>query len=234
MGRGFSFRLLYRVVLFSFCLIFVCFYHGGGSEHDRREDKTEPNKLKNEFKGTAMKTLQSERIQKSPVLPFSTSSPSEINVKRKESTTISHSSETEWQNIGSKNISSLENQFFHQNGLRETAKRKTFASLTTQRLRNRREIDSKSEYTQEDLLMCNDLIIRKYDDDYKVRTDFLILYKNMVYDYTEYRVPNDSIKICNSCTDNYVRNIWKVRNKWVKAQVHRKSCKNFPLYIRQK
>jgi hypothetical protein len=51
MGRGFSFRLLYRVVFFSFCLIFVCFYHGGGSEYDRREDKTEPIKLKDEFKG---------------------------------------------------------------------------------------------------------------------------------------------------------------------------------------
>ena len=46
MGRGISFR----VVVFSFCLIFACFYHGGGSEYDRREDKTEPNKLKDEFK----------------------------------------------------------------------------------------------------------------------------------------------------------------------------------------
>ena len=51
MGRGFSFRLLYRVVFFSFCLIFACFYHGGGSEYDRREDKTESNKFKDEFKG---------------------------------------------------------------------------------------------------------------------------------------------------------------------------------------
>ena len=51
MGRGFSFRLLYRVVFFCFCLIFACFYHGGGSEYDRREDKTEPNKLKDDFKG---------------------------------------------------------------------------------------------------------------------------------------------------------------------------------------
>ena len=51
MGRGFSFRLLYRVVFFSFCLIFACFYHGDGSEYDRREDKTKPSKLKDEFKG---------------------------------------------------------------------------------------------------------------------------------------------------------------------------------------
>jgi hypothetical protein len=42
---------LYRVVFFCLCLIFACFYHGGGSEYDRREDKTEPNKLKDEFKG---------------------------------------------------------------------------------------------------------------------------------------------------------------------------------------
>ena len=169
-----------------------------------------------------MKTLRSERIQKSAVLPYSTSSPSEVNVPRKESTTISHSNETEWQNDGSKHISSLENQVFHQNDLRETAKRETFASLTTQHLRNRREIHSKSEYTQEDLLMCNDSIIDiKYDDEYKVETDFSIFYKNKVYDYTEYRVLNDSIKICNS-TENYVRNIWKARNKLVKARMYMK------------
>ena len=50
MDRGFRFRLLYRVVFFCFCLIFACFYHGGGSRYDRREDKTELNKLKEEFK----------------------------------------------------------------------------------------------------------------------------------------------------------------------------------------
>ena len=49
MVRGF--RLLYRVVFFSFCLIFACFYHGGGSEYDRREDETEPNNLKEKFNG---------------------------------------------------------------------------------------------------------------------------------------------------------------------------------------
>jgi hypothetical protein len=61
-----------------------------------------------------------------------------------------------------------------------------------------------SEYTQEDLLMCNDSIINIiHDHEYKVRTDFSILYKNQAYDYTEYRVLNDGIKICNS-TDNYI------------------------------
>ena len=54
MSRGFSFRLLYRIVFFSFCLTFTCFYHGGGSEYDRREDKTKSNKLKDEFKGKSL------------------------------------------------------------------------------------------------------------------------------------------------------------------------------------
>ena len=81
-----------------------------------------------------------------------------------------------------------------------------------------------TEYTQEDLLMCNDSIINiKYDDEYKVWIGFSILYKNKVYDYTEYRVLKDSIKICNS-TDNYVRNIRKLRNYWVKKRMHYKSC----------
>ena len=81
-----------------------------------------------------------------------------------------------------------------------------------------------TEYTQEDILMCNDSIINiKYDDDYKVWANFSILYKNKEYDYTNYRVPDNSIKICNS-TDNYVRNIWKLRNGWVKETKHRKSC----------
>ena len=88
-----------------------------------------------------------------------------------------------------------------------------------------------TEFSQEDLSMCNDSIINiKYDDEYKVRTDFSILYRNKVYDYTEYRVLNGSIKICNS-TDNYMRNIWKVRNKWVKPRMHRKSC-NKPIVIK--
>jgi hypothetical protein len=81
--------------------------------------------------------------------------------------------------------------------------------------------------------MCNDSIINvKYDDEYEVWTDFSILYKNKVYDYTEYRVLNDGIKICNS-TDNFVRNIWKVRNKWVKARMHLKSCNKAFLFSRK-
>ncbi len=52
MVYGLSFRLLYRVALFCFCFIFACSYHhGGGSGYDNWEDKTELNKLKNEFNG---------------------------------------------------------------------------------------------------------------------------------------------------------------------------------------
>ncbi|XP_028412144.1 uncharacterized protein LOC114534865 [Dendronephthya gigantea] len=81
------------------------------------------------------------------------------------------------------------------------------------------------EFTKEDLLTCNDSIINiKYDDDYKVWNNFSILYKNKVYDYTEYRVLNDTTKICNS-TDDYVRNVWKMRNKWVKGKMSFKECK---------
>jgi hypothetical protein len=67
MGCGFCFRLFYRVVFFTFCLIFACFYHGGGSGYDRREDKTEPNKLKDEFKGKPLNVdvpfEQDERVR---------------------------------------------------------------------------------------------------------------------------------------------------------------------------
>ena len=58
MVRGFSFQLLYRVVFFSFCLIFASFYHGGGSEYDRHEDKTKPNKLKDEFNSKPLNVEQ--------------------------------------------------------------------------------------------------------------------------------------------------------------------------------
>ncbi|CAB3993513.1 Hypothetical predicted protein [Paramuricea clavata] len=390
MGRGFNSRLLYRVVFFSFCLIFACFYHGGGSEYDMRDDKTEPNKLKDEFEGK----------------PFN------VDVSLEQDERVSNLAENDKQIDGRK--ARKKTDLSKMNYFRETAKRETFASNTTRHLRNRREIDAilesptecanftftikyednyrvwnnfsmmyrsrmyryneyrvtddglqvcnssdtlikqrwrdliarekevlafkylkygdqynvlqnfslfynnntydyreyqfgsealeicdsndsrtrtiwrtrnswekinrykchgsvkkiyaryysvtkqftvylapstqyftrndyglqdgrltlceeklrptSTEYTKEDLLMCNDSIINiKYDDEYKVRTDFSILYKNKVYDYTEYRVLNDAIKICNS-TDNYVRNIWELRNDWVKATMHLKSC----------
>ena len=81
-----------------------------------------------------------------------------------------------------------------------------------------------TEYTKKDLLMCNDSIIKiKYNDEYKVWNDLSILYKNKTYHYTEYRILNDSIKICNS-TDHFVNNIWKVRNYWVMEKRGSKVC----------
>ncbi|CAB3993846.1 Hypothetical predicted protein [Paramuricea clavata] len=213
MGRGFSFRLFYRVVFFCFCLIFACFYHGGGSEYDRREDKTEPNKLKDEFKeeatvnhiidflGTVMKTLGSERIQKSPKLP----SPPKVKVPSKESTTISHSRETKWQNNDGKNISSLENQIFQQNDLRETAKRETFASLTTQHLRNTREIDAISESPTE----CSNFTFTiKYENNYRVWNNFSMTYQSRMYRYNEYRVTDDGLQVCDS-SDTLTKQRWR-------------------------
>ena len=85
------------------------------------------------------------------------------------------------------------------------------------------------EYTQEDLLMCSDSIINvNYEDEYKVLNSLTILYKNKMYSYTEYRVLNETIKICNS-TDNFVKNIWKIRNDWTKARQRLKSCSNSTL-----
>ncbi|CAB3982652.1 Hypothetical predicted protein [Paramuricea clavata] len=248
MGRGFNSRLLYRVVFFSFCLIFACFYHGGGSEYDMRDDKTEPNKLKDEFegkpfnvdvsleqdervsnlaendkqidgrkarkktdlskmvrKGTAIKPPQSKRIQKSPVLPFSTPSPSEVNVPREESTTISHSSKTEWQKDGNKNISSMENQIFHQNYFRETAKRETFASNTTRHLRNRREIDAILESPTE---CANFTFTIKYEDNYRVWNNFSMMHRSRMYRYNEYRVTDDGLQVCNS-SDTLIKQRWR-------------------------
>ena len=53
MVHGLSFRLLYRVVFFSFCLVFACFSpHGGGLGYDSREDRS--NKSKDEFEGKSL------------------------------------------------------------------------------------------------------------------------------------------------------------------------------------
>ena len=99
------------------------------------------------FLETAMEILRSDRIRKSPVLPLSTPSLPVVKVPPVESTNISHSSETTWQNNvnGSKNISPLENQNFPLNDMRGTANREKFASLTAQHLRSRREIDATSQ-----------------------------------------------------------------------------------------
>ena len=78
--------------------------------------------------------------------------------------------------------------------------------------------------TKEDILLCKDSLIKiKFDEKYKVWNNFSILYKNKVYHYTEYRILNDSIHICNS-KDNYVRDSWKLRNDWVKQLLPFKHC----------
>ena len=133
------------------------------------------------FLGTVMKTLQSERIRLSPELHFSTPLLPEVKVPRKESTTISHSSQTKWQNNGSKNISSLENQNFHQNDLRGKAKRETLASLTTQHLRNRREIEAISESKMGLTECANFTSTIKYEDEYKVWNNFSIMYQSRMF-----------------------------------------------------
>jgi hypothetical protein len=152
-----------------------------------------------------MKTIRSERIQKSPVLPFSTSPPSEVNVPRKETTTISHSNETKWQNDGSKNISALKNQIFHKNDLRKTEKRETFASLTTQHLRNRREIDAILESPTE---CANFTFTIKYEDNYRVWNNFSMMRQSRMYRYNEYRVTDNGLQVCNS-SDHFIQQKWQ-------------------------
>ena len=86
-------------------------------------------------------------------------------------------------------------------------------------------------FSKEDMLLCNDSIIKvKFDEKYKVWTSFSIFYENKVYDFTEYRILNDSISICNS-TDKYVQESWKLRNGWVKKERHFLSCKRRPIKI---
>ena len=164
-----------------------------------------------------MKTLRSDRIQKSPEPSSSIPSPPEVKVSCKEPTTISHSRETKWQNnAGMKTISSLENQIFHQNDLRETAKRETFASLTTQHLRSRREIDAILESPTE---CANFTYTIKYEDNYRVWNNFSVTYQSRMYRYNEYRVTDDGLQVCNS-SDPLIKQRWRdliAREKEVSA-----------------
>ena len=148
-----------------------------------------------------MKILGSERIRKSPKLP----SPPEVKVPSKESITISHSSETKWQNNDGKNISLLENPIFHENDLRETAKREKFASLATQRLRSRREIDAILQSPTE---CANFTFTIKYEDNYRVWNNFSMMYQSQMYRYNEYRVTDDGLQVCNS-SDPLIQQRWQ-------------------------
>jgi hypothetical protein len=165
-----------------------------------------------------MKTLGSDRIRKSPEL----SSSSEVKVPSKESTTISQSSETKWQNNDGKTISSLENRIFHQNDLRETAKRETFASLTTPHLRNRREIDEISEGKVGPTECANFTFTIKYEDEYRVWNNFSMMYRSQMYHYNEYRVTDDGLQVCNS-SDPLIQQRWQnfiAREKKMTVFIH--------------
>jgi hypothetical protein len=191
-----------------------------------------------------MKTLRSDntsaffRIRKSIELHFSTPTPPEVNVRPpKEPTTISHSSETKWQNNGGmKNISSLENQIFHQNDLRGTAKREKFVSLTTQYLRSRREIDAILESPTE---CANFTYTIKYGDNYRVWNNFSMMYQSRMYRYNEYRVTDDGLQVCNS-SDPSVKQIWRdlialekevLASKYCNESVDAFHYSNYTLYI---
>ena len=155
-----------------------------------------------------MKTLRSDRIRKSPQPSPSTPS-SEINVLSVESTnSISHSSETKWQRKGGKIISSLENQRFYQNDKRGISKRETFASLTTQHLRSRREIDAISESMVGPTECANFTFTIKYEDKYSVWKNFSMMYQNRMYSYNEYRVTDSGLQVCNS-SDPRIKQGWQ-------------------------
>ncbi|CAB3984346.1 Scavenger receptor cysteine-rich type 1 M130, partial [Paramuricea clavata] len=122
-------------------------------------------------KETAMKTLRSDRIRKSPVLPLSTPSlplSPVVKVPREKSTNISHSSETTWRNNvnGSKNVSPLENRNFPLNDMTGTAERVLFASLTTRHLRSRREIDATSE-SNVGKTFCGNILVKSDEKKWK-------------------------------------------------------------------
>jgi hypothetical protein len=140
----------------------------------------------------------------SPEQHFSTPSSPEVKVPSKESTTISHSSEIMWQNTDSETISLLENQIIQLQDLKGTAKRENFTSLTTQHLRNRREIDAISESPTE---CANFTFTIKYEDEYKVWNNFSILYQNYTYYFYKYRVTDDGLQVCNS-SDPLVQQRW--------------------------
>ncbi len=153
-----------------------------------------------------IKTSQNDRILKSPELPFSTPSP---DVPSKKSTTISHSNETNSQNNSGKNIPSLENQIFHPNGLRGTVKREKLASLTTQHLRSRREIDAAISENNESSTACaNSTFTIKYEDEYKVWNNFSMMYKGRMYYYNEYRVMDDGLQVCNT-SETLIQQKWR-------------------------
>ena len=179
-----------------------------------------------------MKTAQSNTRLQNTTLHISSTSPPEVKVLSKQSTTASRLNKIRRQSNDGEIVFLLKSLLnFHFDDVREKTKREMFkpTSLTTQHLRrSRRDAITDNlqttDYTLEDLSMCNDSIINIKYDEHEVWNNFSIFYKNKVYDYTEYRALNDGIKICNS-TDANIRKIWKLRNDWVKQNRHFESCK---------
>ena len=154
-----------------------------------------------------MKTPRSDRIRKGPELPFSTPSP-----------------ETKSQNNGGKNLPSMENEVFHQNGLRETVKRERFASLTTQHLRSRREIDATISENNESSTACaNSTVTLKYEDEYKVWNNFSMMYKGRMYHHNEYRVMDDGLQVCNT-SELSIQRTWRNFTAREKRMIASKQC----------
>ena len=154
-----------------------------------------------------MKILGCDRIRKNPELHFSTPSSPEIKVPSKESTTISHSSQTKWQNNDSETISLLENQFIQLQDIRETAKREKFPPLTTQHLRSRREIDAISGSKVGPTECSNSTFTIKYEDEYKVWNNFSMMYQGHMYYFYKYRVTDDGLQVCYS-SDPLIQQRW--------------------------
>jgi hypothetical protein len=186
-------------------LIFQRWQEKVNSENDRNSEGLNVNHIIY-FIETVTKTLRSERIRKSPELHFSTPSPPEVKVPSKDSTTISHSNETKWQNDGSINISPLENRILQLQDLRGTAKRENLPS-TTQHLRSRREIDAISESKVGPTECSNFTFTIKYEDEYKVWNNFSMLYQSHTYYFYMYRVTDDGLQVCNS-SDTLVQQRW--------------------------
>jgi hypothetical protein len=70
--------------------------------------------------------------------------------------------------------------------------------------------------TSDDLLICNDSIIDVKHQDYFVnpRNNFAIYFKKKEYNYKDYGVTTNGVKICNS-TDRDVQSSWRLRNGWL-------------------
>ena len=96
---------------------------------------------------------------------------------------------------------------------------------------NSKPIACKEKVGLKSINPCNNSTISeiKYDE-YKLWNNFSLIYKNKMYDHTDYEILNDGIKICNNI-DDYARNIWKIGNQRVKQKVLKDCDQIVCLYI---